>query len=265
MTLGLDPAQVEAAITHRTRAILPVHIYGQPAAMLSILDIARRHNLIVIEDAAQAHGAKIDGKPVGSFGDLACFSFYPGKNLGAYGDAGAITTNDEALADRLRLLRNWGASQKYNHDLQGYNERLDEIQAAVLRVKLRYLDHWTDQRIAHAARYSRILEGSSIDPPATAEGMRHVFHIYAVRTDRREQAQAALTSAGIESGIHYPRPVHLVPAYRNLGYEVGDLPNAEKAATEVLSLPMYPELCDSDIEQVADALLSAVGTVREAL
>jgi dTDP-4-amino-4,6-dideoxygalactose transaminase len=260
-TLNIDASRVEAAITNRTRAILPVHIYGQPADMTSLIAIARRHNLIVIEDAAQAHGAKVDGTPVGSMGHLACFSFYPGKNLGAYGDGGAVTTSDGELAERLRLLRNWGASEKYRHEVYAYNERLDEIQAAVLRVKLRHLEAWTEQRIAHARLYSDLLRDAAVKLPVTAEGMRHVFHIYAIRTPERDRLQATLTSAGIESGIHYPQPVHLVPAYRDLGHKAGDFPNAERAAEEVLSLPMYPELPKADIERVAEAVVSAKALV----
>jgi dTDP-4-amino-4,6-dideoxygalactose transaminase len=253
-TLTMDPAALEQAITPRTRAILPVHLHGQTADMDPILAIARRHGLLVIEDACQAHGAEYRGRRAGSLGDMACFSFYPGKNLGAYGEGGMVVTSDAAFARTIRMLRDWGAEKRYHHVLKGYNYRLEGIQGAVLRVKLRHLEAWTEARRAAAACYDRLLAGSGVPTPVARPHNRHVYHIYAIRTRQRAAWQEALTAQGIQTGIHYPIPVHLLPAYADLGYERGDFPNAERAADEVLSLPMFPELRAEQCETVARAV-----------
>ncbi len=254
-TNTIDVAQVEAAITERTKAILPVHLYGQPADLDPLMDIARRHGLVVIEDAAQAHGAEYKGRRVGSIGDLGCFSFYPGKNLGAYGEGGMVVTNNPEYARKIRMLRDWGAEQKYQHVLKGYNYRLEGIQGAILRVKLRYLEAWTEARRAHAALYSERLAASGLRLPATVPGTRHVFHVYSVFTGERQELQDSLQRQGIQTGIHYPIPVHLLPAYADLNYKAGDLPHTERASREELSLPMFAELTDDQIGCVCDAVL----------
>jgi dTDP-4-amino-4,6-dideoxygalactose transaminase len=252
----MDVSQLETAITPATKAILPVHLYGQPADMDPILEIALRHGLAVIEDAAQAHGAEYKGRRVGSLGDLGCFSFYPGKNLGAYGEGGAVVTNNAEFARTIRMLRDWGAERKYQHVLKGYNYRLEGIQGAILRVKLRYLEAWTEARRAHAAHYDELLAGDRMQTPEAMPYARHVYHIYAVRSLKRDALQQALQAKGVQTGIHYPVPVHLLPAYADLGYRNGAFPHSEKAAAEVLSLPMYAELTEGQQSQVADALLS---------
>lgn len=256
-TLNMDVQQVEAAITERTKAILPVHLHGQPADLDPILDIARRHGLVVIEDAAQAHGAEYKGKRVGSLGDLGCFSFYPGKNLGAYGEAGMVVTNNDEYARIIRMLRDWGQEQKYHHLYKGFNYRMDGIQGAVLRVKLRHLDAWTDARRRHAGYYNELLAGSGVQTPTEAPYNRHVYHVYAVRSQKRDRLQEALQAEEIQTGIHYPIPVHLQKAYAAFGYKSGDLPVTEKAATELLSLPMYPELSRGQVEAVCAAVYQA--------
>jgi dTDP-4-amino-4,6-dideoxygalactose transaminase len=243
----MDVGGIERAITPRTKAIIPVHLYGQPADMDPILEIARRHGLAVIEDAAQAHGAEYKGKRAGSLGDLACFSYYPGKNMGAYGEGGMVTTGDPEMARVIRSLRDWGQEGRHNHVRRGFNYRMDEIQGAVLRVKLRHLEEWTEARRRHAAHYDRLLCGSGVRTPATAAEVRHVRHIYAVRSDNRDALQRALAENGVQTGIHYPTPVHLQPAYADLGYTAGDFPESESAASEVLSLPLYPELAADDV------------------
>jgi dTDP-4-amino-4,6-dideoxygalactose transaminase len=253
-TFTMDASQVEAAITPRTKAIVPVHLYGQVADMDPIMAIARRHNLVVIEDACQAHGAAYKGQPVGSLADAACFSFYPGKNLGAYGEGGMVVTSRPDIAREVRMLRDWGQDRKYHHVVKGYNFRMDGIQGAILRVKLRHLEDWTRARRAHARAYDRLLAESGIATPSEAPYGRHVYHVYAVRTTERVALQRTLQSNGIGSGIHYPVPVHLQPAYADLGYGPGDFPQSERAANEVLSLPMYPELSHTTLEQVAAAI-----------
>ena len=250
----IDPSQIEAAITSRTKAILPVHLYGQMADMDPILEIARRRKLKVIEDAAQAHGAEYRGKRAGSLGDFGCFSFYPGKNLGAYGEGGAVVTQNAEDARMLRLLRDWGAEKKYEHIVKGYNYRLEGIQGAVLRVKLRHIEAWTESRRAHAQSYSQALAASGIETPEEMTYARHVYHVYAIRTAERERMQQHLQEAGIHTGIHYPKPVHLLPAYSDLGYREGQFPHSERAARETLSLPMYPELPASAAAEVASAI-----------
>jgi dTDP-4-amino-4,6-dideoxygalactose transaminase len=255
----IDPGKIEAAITGRTKAIVPVHLYGQPADMDPILEIARRHNLVVIEDAAQAHGAEYKGRRVGSIGDLGCFSFYPGKNLGAYGEGGAVVTNNPEYNRTIRMYRDWGAEKRYHHVLKGYNYRLEGIQGAILGVKLRYLEQWTNCRIAHAAEYTRLLKGTGLTTPVVMPYGRHVFHVYALRTPRRDQLQQALQSKQVQNGIHYPFPVHLLEAWSDLGYSKGDFPVSERIAAEELSLPMYPELTNEQIQTVVSALREHTG------
>jgi dTDP-4-amino-4,6-dideoxygalactose transaminase len=255
-TLTMDPERLEAAISERTKAIIPVHLYGQTADMKPILEIARRHGIAVVEDACQAHGAEQGGRRAGSMADIGCFSFYPGKNLGAYGEGGAVTTDDAEMARRIRLLRDWGAEHKYVHTVKGYNYRLPELQAAMLRVKLRRLEEWTEARRAHARLYDQLLS-EKVQTPVEAPGNRHAFHLYAVRVSDREAVRRDLDAAEIQTGIHYPVPVHLQPAWSALGYRRGQFPVSESAASEVLSLPMYPELRDDDIAEVAERLAQA--------
>jgi dTDP-4-amino-4,6-dideoxygalactose transaminase len=253
-TYNLDPAATERAITPRTRAILPVHLYGQPADMDPILATARRNALTVIEDACQAHGARYKGRPVGTLGDLACFSFYPGKNLGACGEGGIVVTGNDTAARVIRMLRDWGGERKYEHVLKGFNYRMEALQGAILRVKLRHLESWTEARRAHAAAYDRLLQGGPVATPLARADVRHVYHIYAVRTAERALLQQHLQEQGIQTGIHYPVPVHLQPAFADLGHQRGDFPQSERAADEVLSLPMYAELPLADQERVANAV-----------
>jgi dTDP-4-amino-4,6-dideoxygalactose transaminase len=254
----IDVTQIERAITKRTKAILPVHLYGHPADLDPIVEIARRHHLVLIEDAAQAHGAEYKGRRVGSIGDLACFSFYPGKNLGAYGEGGMVITNQSGYDRTIRMLRDWGQEHKYHHMLKGFNYRMEGLQGAILRVKLRYLEAWTEARRTHAALYDVLLAGSNVQPPQAMAYARHVYHVYAIRTPERAALQQALTGHDIQSGIHYPFPVHLLPAYADLGYHSGDFPQAETMAAEELSLPMYPELSKEAIHRVAVALIEAL-------
>jgi dTDP-4-amino-4,6-dideoxygalactose transaminase len=251
---NLDPSKIEAAITKRTRAIMPVHLYGQAADLDPIFEIAAKHNLLVIEDAAQAHGSLYKGKRVGALARAGCFSFYPGKNLGAYGEGGAVVTNDETIARRLRLLRDHGSERKYVHEIIGYNFRLEGIQGAVLNVKLRYLDKWNDLRRAHAARYNELLKGSRLTLPREMPYARHIYHLYVVQTEERDALQKRLNEAGVQTGIHYPVPVHLQPAYASMGHKQGDFPESEKQARRVLSLPMFPELTNEQIEKVAEVI-----------
>jgi dTDP-4-amino-4,6-dideoxygalactose transaminase len=241
-TFNIDPRRVEAAITDRTRAIVPVHLYGQPADLDPILAIARARGLAVIEDAAQAHGARYKGRRIGAHGDIVCWSFYPGKNLGAMGDAGGITTDRADLAEKIRLLRNYGSRRKYVHEVIGVNSRLDPIQAAVLRVKLRHLDAWTDRRRALAAAYGDALQGSGLILPQVAEGNEPVWHLYVVRSTERERLMGRLAEAGIGSQIHYPIPPHMQGAYAALGWAPKDFPLAKELAGEVFSLPMGPQV-----------------------
>jgi dTDP-4-amino-4,6-dideoxygalactose transaminase len=251
-TRTMDPAAAAAAITPRTRALLPVHLYGHTADMEPLRALARTHGLRLIEDAAQAHGAEYRGTRAGRLGDLAAFSFYPTKNLGAYGDGGMVVTDDPALAERLRLLRNYGQTDRYHHQIEGMNSRLDELQAAVLRVKLRHLDDWTAARRERAARYAERLR--AVAPPAEATWARHVYHLYVVCVPRRESVQAALAAAGIGTLVHYPIAAHLQPAYAHLAVARGSLRITERLADEVLSLPLYPELPLEQVDLVADTL-----------
>lgn len=250
----MDVTAIESAITPNTKAIVPVHLYGQPADMAPIQEIARRRGLVVIEDAAQAHGSEYTCRRTGSLGDMGCFSFYPGKNLGAYGEGGMVTTNNPANAHTIRMLRDWGAERKYEHVLKGFNYRMDSIQGAVLGVKLRHLEAWTEGRRAVAAQYDRLLADSGVATPAEMPYARHVYHVYAIRTPNRQVWRSALDERGIQTGIHYPFPIHLLPAYSDLGYRRGQFPHAEKAAAEVLSLPIFPELTEAQCEAVATVI-----------
>jgi dTDP-4-amino-4,6-dideoxygalactose transaminase len=247
----LDPTAFEAAITPQTAAVIPVHLYGCPADMAPILEIARRHKLLVVEDAAQAHGARYQGARVGGLGDAAVFSFYPSKNLGAYGDAGAIVTNDAALAGKARMLRHGGQRHTYQHEMLGTNSRLDEIQAAILRVKLPHLDGWNKRRRALAARYGAGLRDyAELVLPDAPEEVEHAYHLYVVRTSPRDALRDYLAGAGVTSSVHYPLGVHRQKAYAHLGYQAGSCPNAEKTAAEILSLPAFPQLSDHETEQI---------------
>ncbi|MCA1497357.1 MULTISPECIES: DegT/DnrJ/EryC1/StrS family aminotransferase [unclassified Bradyrhizobium] len=257
VTWTMDPSLIEAAITPRTKAILPVHLHGLMADMDPIMAIARRHGLVVIEDAAQAHGAEYRGRRAGSIGDLGCFSFYPGKNLGAFGEGGAVVTDRPEFARRVSLLRDWGQEAKYDHVIAGYNYRMDEIQSAVLNVKLDYIEHWTDARRSLAERYNALLSGLPFARPQPPQYVRHVYHVYAVRSERRDDALNRLRDAGIGAGIHYPVPVHLQRAYAELGYRAGDLPVTEMLANDFLSLPIYPELPPERTAEVVGILRSA--------
>jgi len=256
VSFTIDVNQIEAAITAKTKAILPVHLYGQPADMDPILEIAKRHGLLVIEDAAQAHGAEYKGHRVGSIGDIGCFSFYPGKNLGAYGEGGAVVTDDPEYTRVIRMLRDWGAEKKYQHILKGYNYRLEGFQGAILGVKLRYLEEWTEARRVNAGVYRELLSEAGVDIPVEMPYARHVYHIFAIRTKQREKLQNALQEKTIYTGIHYPIPVHCLPAYADLGYQRGEFPNSELVADEVLSLPMFAELTQEQIQVVCDAIRS---------
>lgn len=250
----MDVTQIEKAITPRTKAILPVHLYGQMANMDAIMEIARRRNLVVIEDACQAHGAEFNGKRSGSIGAMGCFSFYPGKNLGAYGEGGAVVTSDDAAAKKIRMLRDWGQEKRYHHVLKGFNYRMEGFQGAILKVKLRYLEQWTEARRARAREYDAALKGAAVGIPEQLDGRRHVYHIYAVRSAERDTLQRQLQAEGVQTGLHYPIPVHLQVAHEDLGHKVGDFPQSEAAANEVLSLPMFPEMTTAQVEGVTAAL-----------
>jgi dTDP-4-amino-4,6-dideoxygalactose transaminase len=258
-TYTMEPAGLEAALSSRTKAIIPVHLFGQPADMDPILEFARAHNLFVIEDAAQAHGARYKGGRVGGFGQLGCFSFYPGKNLGAFGEAGAVVTNDENLYDRIRILRDHGQVRKYHHTEVGWNCRMDGLQAAILSIKLKHLDRGNALRRQHAALYDEAFASiDDIKTPTVATYAEHVYHIYAVRVEDREHAAWLLGKKGVEFGIHYPVPIHRQKAYQFLGYDIGSFPVAETAAHQLISLPMFPELTKPQIEMVGYALKEAV-------
>ena len=254
---NIDTAAVERAITPRTKAIIPVHLYGQPADMDPILEVARKHKLYVIEDACQAHGAEYKGRRCGTMGDIAAFSFYPGKNLGAYGDGGAVTTMRADLAERVFLLRNYGQKVKYEHTIKGFNSRLDTIQAVVLRVKLPRLEKWNEARRQAAAKYDRLLAGTSVVTPKVAPYAKPVYHLYVVQVPDRKKQQATFDAANVSHWIHYPIPVHLQPAFADLGYKQGSFPVTEALAPRIISLPMFPEINDSQIERVAAACLKS--------
>lgn len=253
-TYTMDVNQLEQAITEHTKAIIPVHLYGHPANMSQIMEVAKKYKLKVIEDAAQAHGAMFNGKKVGTFGDVSCFSFYPAKNLGAYGDAGAIVTNSDDLASQVRLFCDHGRTDKYSHKVQGFNYRLDAMQAAILRVKLKYLQKWTEARRERAKYYNKLfLDLPSILPKEKA-GCYHVYHLYVIRTPKRDEVRKSLKKEGIDTGIHYPIPIHLQEACNYLGYKAGDFPNAEACANEVISLPIYPELQEKEQNKVVGVI-----------
>jgi dTDP-4-amino-4,6-dideoxygalactose transaminase len=255
-TCTIDPAKIEAAITPKTKVIMPVHLYGRCADMDPIIEIARQHKLIVIEDAAQAHGAEYRGRRAGSMGELACFSFYPGKNLGAYGEGGAVVTDNEQYVALIRQLRDHGQSEKYYHEWLGYNYRMEAIQGAVLGVKLKHLDDWTSARQRHAEVYKRELADTGLRLLAESADCKSVYHVFSVFTEQRDDLRAHLRAAGISTAIHYPIPVHLQRGFRHLGYASGDLPHTERACKEVLSLPIYPELTD-------EAVMYIVNSVRQ--
>lgn len=258
-TYNMDPDKIESAITPRTKALLPVHLYGQPADMDPIMEIARAHGLKVIEDCAQAHGAKYHGQKVGTFGDAACFSFYPGKNLGAYGDGGAIVTNDAGLADRVKLLRNHGAREKYVHEIEGYCRRLDNLQAAVLGVKLPYLDEWNAARRRAAALYDQLLaEVAGVVKPYILPDVEPVYHLYVIQIQNRDRVQAALKAQGVETGIHYPIPLHQQPAYVYLGYQPEDFPISTTLGPRILSLPMFGDITEEQVRTVVAELSKAL-------
>jgi dTDP-4-amino-4,6-dideoxygalactose transaminase len=255
-TFNLNPALVEKAITPRTKAILPVHLYGHPCDLDPLLALSRKHGIPLVEDAAQAHGAKYRGRPVGALGIVGCFSFYPGKNLGAYGEGGALVTNDAGLAARAKALREHGSKQRYYHDEIGYNYRMEGIQGAVLGVKLKHLDDWNAGRRRVAKAYDRLLAGTPLRLPREAEWAQSVHHLYVVRHPRREEIKAHLEKNGVGCALHYPLPLHLQKAYADLGHRAGDFPVAEAAARECLSLPIYAELSDAQVERVAEVVRS---------
>lgn len=253
-TFNMDPNKIEAAITSQTKAIIPVHLYGQPCDMDPIMEISRKYNLIVIEDACQAHGAEYKGQKVGSIGHAAAFSFYPGKNLGAYGEGGIVTTNNEEVAKKISMLRDHGSSQKYFHPYIGYNYRMEGLQGAVLGVKLKRLEEWTEKRRKNAQMYNQLLASLEVITPVEESFNRHVYHLYVIRVKNRDNLQKYLKENDIDSGLHYPQPIHLQKAYNFLGYKEGDFPIAEASVREILSLPMYPELTQEQIELVAKTI-----------
>lgn len=254
-TYTIDPSQIEAKITSKTKAICPVHLYGQAAEMDAILDIAGRNSLKVIEDAAQAHGAEYKGKRVSGLGDIGCFSFYPGKNLGAYGEGGMVVTNDAGLAKKVRLMRDWGAEKKHHHDIIGFNYRMDGVQGAILGVKMKYIEEWTELRRQHAKKYDELLaDVNEVTMPHTGASNRHVYHIYAVQVENRDQVIQKLWDNGIGAGMHYPVPVHLAGAHSDLGYKQGNFPVTELLSSREISLPLFPEMTDEQIVQVVETL-----------
>jgi dTDP-4-amino-4,6-dideoxygalactose transaminase len=259
VTGNIDPDLVEDAITPRCRAIIPVHLYGRPADLDALDEIARRRGLALIEDACQAHGARFQGRRIGGFGLAAAFSFYPGKNLGAYGEGGALTTNDGSLAELARSLRSHGESRRYYHDHVGFNYRMDGFQGAVLRVKLRHLEAWTERRRAIARLYRHLLQDARIDLPQDDPRGECVYHLFTAWVDERDQVRAALEARGVQTAIHYPRPVHLQDAYAWLGHGPGSFPHTERACERVLSLPFFPEMSDAQVEAAALALRDVVG------
>ncbi len=253
-TFNLDPKQVERAITPRTKAVMPVHLYGHPADLEPLLKSCRQHKLPLVEDACQAHGAKYRGKTVGTFGALSGFSFYPGKNLGAYGEGGALVTNDAGLAGRARALREHGSTQRYYHDEIGFNYRMEGIQGAVLGIKLKHLDTWTRERRRVAHRYHELLAGTPLQLPREGEGAESAYHLYVVRHARRDALKLHLEANQVGCALHYPLPLHLQKCYAHLSYKAGDFPIAEKAARECLSLPIYPEMTEEQVQRVAEVI-----------
>jgi dTDP-4-amino-4,6-dideoxygalactose transaminase len=247
---AIDTAKIEEKITNKTKAIIPVHLYGHPANMSKIMVIAKKYNLKVVEDCAQAHFAKWQGKYVGTYGDAGTFSFFPGKNLGAYGDAGCIGTNDDDLAEKMRRFSRHGALGKHDHEIEGINSRLDGLQAAILSVKLKYIQKWTDLRIQHAALYNKLLSGSGVETPHTYEAAKHVFHLYVIRTENRDELQSYLNENGISTGVHYPTSLPYLKAYEYLGHTPADFPVAYEYMNKILSLPMFPELDKNSIRKI---------------
>ena len=258
-TYVMDVGQLASKITDRTKAILPVHLYGLTVDMDPLTELAEERGLKVVEDASQAHGAAYRGKKAGAIGHAGCFSFYPSKNLGACGEGGMVTTNDEAIAEKVRMLRNYGQEDRYHHKYKGYNSRLDELQAAILRVKLKHLDSWNARRREIAAAYSDALSGGGVITPVEPDGREHVYHLYVVRSPERDALREHLKEREVGTQIHYPIPVHLQEAYEDLGLAKGALPETEHAAAEILSLPIYPELTDSEVQQVIEAVKSFPG------
>ena len=257
-TNNIDTHKIEEAITANTKAIIPVHLYGHPAEIDRLIKISKKHNLRIVEDAAQAHGAEFKGKKVGTFGDISCFSFYPGKNLGAYGDGGAVVTDKEEYANTIKTLRNYGESKKYHHEAIGYNSRLDAIQAAILRVKLKYLDEWNQKRLDNAKIYNSYLKSLPINIPVDKDYAKNVYHLYVIQVKNRDNALEFLRSKGVFASIHYPIPIHLQNAYSSLGYKKGDFPITEKYAQEIISLPMFPELEEDQIKYITETLESYI-------
>ncbi len=253
-TFNLDPQKIESKITKRTKAIMPVHLYGLPCDMKAIMSIAKRHKLPIIEDAAQAFGAQHNGRMAGSIGSVGCFSFYPTKNLSGAGDGGIAVTSSAEIAEKIRLLRNYGSRKKYHHELIGTNSRLDEIQAAIILVKLKYIDRWNALRNKHAASYTKTLQNLPLQTPKIPAHTKHVFHLYSIATEKRDALAAHLTKAGIGSGTYYPLPLHLQPCYKNLGYKLGDFPVSERLASQALSLPMYAELSSRQVNAVISSV-----------
>ncbi len=253
-SFNIDPKKIEETITKRAKAIMPVHLYGRPVDMDSILKIAKKNDLKVIEDACQAHGAEYKGKRVGSIGNYGAFSFYPGKNLGGYGDGGAVTTNDEELSKKLKQMRNYGQTERYHHRYLAWNSRLDTIQAAILLVKLKYLKSWSKARLNAAKLYNKLLKDLPVITPQIPEDSIHVFHLYVIRTPKRDLLSDYLNKEGIATGLHYPVPIHLQEAYKQLGHSKGDFPVSEKLSGEILSLPMFPELKESQIEYISETI-----------
>jgi dTDP-4-amino-4,6-dideoxygalactose transaminase len=263
-TYTMEPTRLGQAVTSSTKAIIPVHLFGHPADMDPILELAGGHGLFVVEDAAQAHGAVYKGRKVGSLGDAACFSFYPGKNLGAFGEAGAVVTNDPELDEKVRILRDHGQTRKYRHAKIGWNGRMDGIQGAILRIKLRYLEKRNQLRRVHAAHYDMALQGiEEVVTPFRSPGVLHVYHIYAIRVQDRDQVMHLLADNGVGSGVHYPVPIHLQEAYRSLGYQRGVFPVSERCAREFISLPMFPELTPTQIETVVEGVIEAVAMASD--
>nr|CRH05105.1 putative DegT/DnrJ/EryC1/StrS family aminotransferase [Candidatus Magnetococcus massalia] len=253
-TWNLDPNKLEAAVTPKTKVILPVHLHGQMAQMDAIMEIAAKHGISVVEDAAQAHGATFHDHPAGSMGALGCFSFYPGKNLGAYGEGGAVTTSDPQLAERVAQLRDWGLAGRHNHVVRGHNYRMDGMQGAVLGIRLKYLERWNEKRQELAKRYDELLAPLGIQHPAPPAECQSVYHVYAVCVPQRDEVQQELLQRGVQTNIHYPKPVHLQPAYSDLGYGPGDLPHAEDIASHFLSLPIYPDMKPGMVDEVVEKL-----------
>lgn len=257
-TYNMNVAKVEERINEHTKAIIPVYIYGQPVDMDPLVDLAKKYDLKIIEDAAQAHGALYKGRKTGSIGDVACFSFYPSKNLGAYGDAGIVTTNSTEISDKIKLFRNHGRiSEKYQHDIEGYSSRLDNLQAVILSTKLKHLEKWTSMRREKVAKYNELLNDlEEVIVPYEADYARHVYHLYAIQTKYRDKLRGQLKIRGISTGVHYPIPLHLQPAYNHLGYKEGDFPVTEVISNDILSLPLYPELRESQIEEIVESIKS---------